>query len=245
MKSDRKTVLITGSSRGIGRAAALEFANYGCRIAINCRQSISQLQELKQTLEDTYQAECLALPCDVSDPLQAEKMFQIIEEHWGGVDILVNNAGISHIGLLQDMTPEQWNTLLTTNLSSVFYCSRLAIPHMIAARSGRIINISSIWGSRGASCEAAYSASKGGIHAFTKALAKELAPSHISVNAIACGAIDTDMNRFLSNEERAALEEEIPAGRFGTAEEAARLIVQTAFAPEYLTGQIIGLDGGW
>ena len=132
-----------------------------------------------------------------------------------------------------------------TNLSSVFFCCRAAVPWMVSRKSGRIINISSIWGTSGASCEAAYSASKSGVHGLTKALAKELAPSNIQVNAIACGVIDTEMNARLTPEERSALADEVPAGRFGTPEEAARLTLMLAEAPSYLTGQIIGLDGGF
>ena len=143
------------------------------------------------------------------------------------------------------MTDEEWRTVLDTNLSSAFYCCREAIPHMVSKKQGRIINISSMWGTSGASCEAAYSASKAGLDGLTRALAKELAPSNIQVNAIACGVIDTEMNGRLDREERAALEDEIPAGRFGTAEEAAGLVLMLAEAPSYLTGQVIGMDGGF
>ena len=160
-------------------------------------------------------------------------------------DIVVNNAGISHIGLLGDMTIEEWNHIISVNLTSVFSTSKLAIPHMLHQKSGKIINISSIWGNVGASCEVAYSACKGGINAFTRALAKELAPSNIQVNALACGAINTQMNDFLDEAERAALLEEIPAGRMGEASEAAEMIRLLAEAPAYLTGQVIAFDGGW
>ena len=148
-------------------------------------------------------------------------------------------------GLLMDMTDAQWDGILSANLSSVFYCCREAIPYMVSRHSGRIINISSMWGSAGASCEAAYSATKAGVDGLTKALAKELAPSGIPVNAIALGVIDTRMNAQLSSKEREALCQEIPAGRFGTPEEAAELIYQTALSPSYLTGQIIRMDGGF
>ena len=168
-----------------------------------------------------------------------------ILEQFGHVDVLVNNAGISRIGLFTEMKPEDWETVLRTNLTSVFNCCRLALPGMIREKSGRIINISSVWGCAGASCEAAYSAAKGGVNALTQALAKELAPSGISVNAIACGAIDTDMNASFSPEERASLEEEIPAGRFGSPEEVAMCVWKLCETPRYLTGQIIRVDGGW
>ena len=162
----------------------------------------------------------------------------------GGPDVLVNNAGISYIGLLTDMTDQDWEDILHSNLSSAFYCSRAALPYMVSQKSGKIINISSMWGRAGASCEAAYSASKAGLNGLTMALAKELAPSNIQVNAIACGVIDTVMNAGFSEEERRALMEEVPAGRFGTPEETADLVFDLAENHPYLTGQIIGLDGG-
>ena len=182
---------------------------------------------------------------DVSDYLYIEQLFDQITARFDGVDIVVNNAGISHIGLLGDMTIEEWNHIISVNLTSVFSTSKLAILHMLHQKSGKIINISSIWGNVGASCEVAYSACKGGINAFTRALAKELAPSNIQVNAIACGVIDTEMNACFSQEERRALEDDIPAGRFGNPEEVAALAVQLATGNEYLTGQIITLDGGF
>ena len=173
------------------------------------------------------------------------QMFEQIRSFCQGIDILINNAGISYIGLLSDMSFDNWEHLIHTNLSSVFSCCKCAIPYMVAQKSGKIINISSDWGICGASCEVAYSAAKGGVNAFTKALAKELAPSGIQVNAIACGVIDTQMNACFTAEEREALMNEIPAGRFGQPDEAASLALQLAAGSEYLTGQIITLDGGW
>jgi 3-oxoacyl-[acyl-carrier protein] reductase len=143
------------------------------------------------------------------------------------------------------MSVDEWQKVLNTNLSSAFYTCKYAVPLMLHAHSGRIINISSVWGNIGASMEAAYSASKGGLNSFTKAIAKELAPSNIQVNAIACGVIDTEMNQCFSEEERRVLRDEIPADRFGSAEEAAQMVVSLLNAPDYLTGQIITLDGGW
>ena len=161
------------------------------------------------------------------------------------LDVLVNNAGISYIGLLTDMTYEEWQQVLRTNLDSCFLTCRNALPGMIHRKKGKIINISSVWGNVGASMEVAYSASKGGVNSFTKALAKELGPSNIQVNAIACGVIDTDMNKCFSEEERQELIAEIPADRMGRAQEVAQLVVQLCTGNEYLTGQIITLDGGW
>ena len=164
---------------------------------------------------------------------------------FGGVDILINNAGISIIGLFQDLSRADWMRLMDTNVGSVYNCCHFAIPHMVHEKCGKIINISSVWGIAGASCEAAYSASKGAVNALTRALAKELAPSNIQVNAIACGVIDTDMNGFLSVEERTALEAEIPAGRFAQPEEVAEAVLQVIKMPTYLTGQVISMDGGY
>ena len=149
------------------------------------------------------------------------------------------------VGLLSDMSVEEWDKIIATNLSSVFYTSKCVIPSMVSHKSGHIIQISSVWGSVGASCEVAYSACKGGINSFTRALGKELAPSHIQVNAIACGCIDTSMNNCFSPEEKAELADEIPAGRFGEASEVAQMVVALLNTPEYLNAQIITLDGGW
>lgn len=240
-----KTVLITGASRGIGRAMAVAFAGAGYRLVITCANSREQLLSLKQELETQFHADVLTSIGDVSSYSYMQQLFSEIEERFGGVDVLLNNAGISHIGLLSDMTIEDWNRIVNTNLTSVFSSCKLAIPYMVHQKAGKIINISSVWGIAGASCEVAYSACKGGVNAFTKALAKELAPSNIQVNAIACGVIDTRMNACFSEEEREALAEEIPAGRFGLPEEVAALALQLAGGNDYLTGQIITLDGGW
>lgn len=240
-----KIVLITGASRGIGAAIAHRFAREGYSLIINCRNSINTLMELKETLQKTYHVPVLASVGNVGDADYVSRLFQEIKNEFGGVDVVINNAGISHIGLLTDTSFERWDDIIHINLSAAFYTSKLAIPYMLSKQAGKIINISSVWGNTGASCEVAYSASKGGLNSFTKALAKELAPSNIQVNAIACGCIDTAMNQCFSAEERAALEEEIPAGRFGTPEEVANLAYSLASDHNYLTGQIITLDGGW
>lgn len=240
----RKTVLITGASRGIGRACANAFAEAGYHVFINCKDSIDQLSFLKEQLQKNGYF-CETVPGDVGNAETVEHIFHKITEACGGLDVLVNNAGISYVGLLTDMSNQDWDHILHTNLSSVFYCSRAAIPHMVFQKSGKIINISSMWGRTGASCEAAYSATKAGVNGLTMALAKELAPSNIQVNAIACGVIDTEMNACFTDEERSILREEIPAGRFGTPEEVAALVLDLARQHTYLTGQIIGLDGGY
>lgn len=240
-----KVVLITGASRGIGKAITHRFAKEGFSLVINCSKSKESLFSLKKQLETTYHVPVLASVGNIGDSSYVSKLFKEIEETFGGVDVLINNAGISYIGLLTDMNFDEWDQLIHINLSAAFYTSKLAVPHMLSKHSGKIINISSVWGNVGASCEVAYSASKGGMNTFTKALAKELAPSNIQVNAIACGCIDTAMNQCFSAEERNKLEDEIPAGRFGTPEEVAELAFSLASNHNYLTGQIIALDGGW
>ncbi|NLK03394.1 MAG: SDR family oxidoreductase [Clostridiales bacterium] len=239
-----KVALVTGSSRGIGKAIALRFAKEGYNLVINGLKQEEKLLETKSQIE-ALGVSCLAFLGDMGDYDKVKELFQLSKKHFGSLDVLVNNAGISYVGLLTDMTLEDWNRVITTNLTSLYNCCSLAIPDMVNRKSGKIINISSVWGNIGASCEVAYSASKGGMNSFTKALAKELAPSNIQVNAIACGAIDTEMNHFLTDEDLLQLTEEIPTGRLGQANEVADLVYQLSQNNQYLTGQIIGLDGGW
>lgn len=241
----QKTVLVTGASRGIGRAIAVRFAQNDYHVFLNCYHSVSELEAVQQEINALPYGSCDICICDVGSSQSVKEMYEQIYKICDHLDVLVNNAGIAHIGLLSDMTDNEWTQLLNTNLSSVFFCSREAISKMVSKKSGKIINISSMWGTVGASCEAAYSATKAGIHGLTKALAKELAPSNIQVNAIACGAIETSMNAQLSAEEKSAFEEEIPAGRFGTPQEVADMVWNLVNSPSYLTGQIIGLDGGY
>lgn len=240
-----KTALITGASHGIGKAIAKKLARENCRLILNCHKSTGLLEDLCHQLESEFSTTVLPLAADVSRYEEVFSMFQTIQQRFGGIDFLINNAGKSQIGLLSDLTPQEWGSLMDTNLSSVFYCCKLAIPHMVAQQSGKIINISSVWGEVGASCEAAYAATKGGMNALTRSLAKELAPSHIQVNAIACGCIDTRMNSEFTPDERILLEEEIPLGRYGTPQEVAELVWSLLCSNEYLTGQVIRLDGGW
>lgn len=240
----KKVVLVTGASRGIGKAIAVKFAKKGYNVVINCAHREQELMQARKEIE-SYQVSCTAFLGDMGDFAQCEKLYQMIRKQYGTLDVLVNNAGVDYIGLLQDMSPEDWDRIIGTNLTSVFNCCKLAIPLMLASGQGKIVNISSIWGNVGASCEVAYSATKGGINAFTRALAKELAPSNIQVNAIACGAIDTEMNRWMDEDELIHLVDEIPTGRLGRAEEVADLAYHLGYKNAYLTGQVIGLDGGW
>ncbi len=237
-----KKVLITGASRGIGRDIAMSFAKDGCDLVLCCKNNIESLEELAREIIRDYGVKCSAYSCDVSDYEQVKELAQKA----GDIDILINNAGVAWIGLLTDMEVSDWRKVMGTNLDSLFYTCKAFVPGMVRNKSGRIINISSVWGSVGASCEVAYSASKGAVDSFTKALAKELAPSGISVNAVSCGVIDTDMNReHLSDEDLRDLEEEIPAGRMGKTSEVGELGVKISQSPIYMRGQIIKIDGGW
>ncbi len=233
--------LVTGASRGIGLAIAEELAKAGYHLYLTCRHSGDTLTELSESLTNTYKIPCRAIVADMGNPEDVTRVFSQIQD----LTLLVNNAGISYVGLLHEMSVEAWQEVMRVNLDSMFYCCRLAIPLMLRRHAGKIINISSVWGRVGASTEVAYSASKGGVDAFTRALAKELAPSNIQVNAIACGVIDTDMNRCFSAEDMALLREEIPADRIGQPQEAAQLLLSMVNGPDYLTGQVITLDGGW
>lgn len=237
----KKKALITGGSRGIGEAAARVLAREGYDLFLVCRNSEEKIKKIKIELEETYGIRCETMICDVSDPAQVEIMIK----QAGEIHVLINNAAISYVGLLTDMTLDQWQQVMDTNLNALFYICRLVIPQMVRRKEGKIVNVSSVWGNVGASMEVAYSTAKGGVNSFTRALAKELAPSGVQVNGAAFGVIDTDMNACFSKEEMEALREEIPADRIGSAMEAGEMIWQIINAPSYLTGQIITMDGGW
>ncbi len=241
----KKTALITGASRGIGKAIATALAAEGYHLALFCHNNIDLLNELAQELRDQFKVEVYTYSGDISDSGFTIPACDDALEKLGQVDVLVNNAGIAHIGLLTDMTLDQWDNMIGTNLSPLFYTAKAIVPAMVNRKSGNIINISSMWGTVGASCEVAYSATKGGVNSFTKALAKELAPNGITVNAITCGVVDTDMNGMLSDEEKAELAEEIPVGHFAAPSEIAEAVLSIIKAPSYMTGQIIGVDGGY
>jgi 3-oxoacyl-[acyl-carrier protein] reductase len=236
-----KTALVTGASRGIGAAVSEALADKGCNLVITALHHPETLERRARELSESYGVMVTPRVCDAGDPKQVEALFDAIPR----LDFLINNAGISITGLIQDLSPDEWDRLIRTNLSSCFYTARLAIPKFLAENTGAIVNISSVWGDVGAAAEAAYSASKGGVAAFTRALGKELAPSGIPVNAVACGFIDTAMNAAYSPEERDAIRDEIPADRFGTPEDVADTVVHLLEMPPYLTGQVVRLDGGW
>ena len=236
-------VLITGASGGIGRAVAIAFAKHKCNIIGCAKTNAKGLAETKKTIENTG-VKCYTSICDVTNEHAVIDFISSSTKEIGSVDILVNNAGISFIGLIQDMSIDEWNNVINTNLTSAFLMSKHIIPYMIKKQKGHIINISSVWGNIGASMEVAYSASKGGLNSFTKALAKELAPSNILVNAISPGFINTEMNKCFDNDELNAIFDEIPLGRGGEVDEVAEFVYKIARS-KYLTGQIITIDGGW
>lgn len=234
-----KTVLITGAGRGIGAACARKFAAEGCRVAINYNHSGEQAEALARELGG------IAVQADVADPVRVQKMVDTVLEKFCQLDILVCNAGVSHVGLLSDMTDREWRRLFAVNVDGVFHCCRAVIPHFVHHKSGRIVTVSSMWGQVGASCEAAYSASKAAVIGLTRALAKELGPSGISVNCVAPGVIDTDMNRALSEEDLEALKEETPLEQIGTAAQVADAVwFLSGGQSDFITGQVLGVNGG-
>ena len=223
--------LITGASSGIGRDIAKILSKKGYDLALVSRDE-EKLQNVKRELEkNNVKIEIYAMD------LSIEENCKNLHKKVKNIDILINNAGISIVGLFQELTRQEWDRIFNVNTGSLYNCCHFAVPDMIHNHCGKIINISSVWGVCGASCEVAYSATKGAVNAFTKALAKELAPSNIQVNAIACGAIDTDMNKFLTEDDMNSLIEEIPAGRLGSGEDVANLIYRLATEHDYLTGQ--------
>ena len=235
-----KTALITGASRGIGKAIAYLLAENGYNLYLTTLTNAEKLNQVKDELISRHRISVETFLCDVADVGAVQTLFT----HIPPLDVLINNAGQAYTGLLTEMPVNDWHRIIDTNLNSAFYTCREAVPAMVSKKSGKIINISSFWGEAGASLEVAYSASKAGLNGFTKALAKELAPSNIQINAIAPGLIDTDMNNNLTPADWAKLTDHIPLGRAGTPAEVAAMVLHIINAPAYLTGQVIRLDGG-
>ncbi|MBQ1852828.1 MAG: SDR family oxidoreductase [Lachnospiraceae bacterium] len=238
-----KTYLITGASGGIGSGIAKKLASEGCRLVLCGNKNSTALTETVQSLgEDAVVKTFLG---DLSNEAFVNRMVQESLREFGKIDGIVHAAGIASLGLMTDLSLTDWNDIFGANLTSAFLLSKALAPHFILRKEGKIILLSSVWGGRGASCEVAYSATKGGIDSFTKALAKELAPSGIAVNALAPGMVDTPMNGMLSEEEKEQIIDEIPACRMTTPEEVAEMVSLLLKAPSYLTGQVIGFNGGW
>ena len=235
-----KKVIVTGGSRGIGAEIVRRFIDEGADVSFLYHDSVEAAKDLARATG------AIPIRCDLADPYDAERAIQEAETAVKGVDILVNNAGIAVSGLLQDLSQKEWDRLLAVDLTSVFVCSRLLIPHMIRQGHGRIINVSSIWGMVGASCETAYSAVKAGVIGLTTALAKELGPSGITVNCVAPGVIDTDMMKSYDEETRRTLAEETPLGRLGTPRDVAETVLFLAGdGASFITGQVISPNGGF
>ena len=235
-----RCVLISGGDRGIGAAAAQAFYAAGYRVAVLYHQNAEAAAKLEQALPG-----CTVVQCDVASRASCELAFHTVEQALGHVDVLVCNAGIAQQKLFTDITPEEWQRMLDVNLSGAFHLCQLALPGMIHRKAGRILTVSSMWGQTGGSCEVHYSAAKAGLIGLTKALAKEEGPSGVTVNCVAPGVIDTDMMAAFTAEDKAALAEETPVGRLGSAAEVAALLVYLAGENAgYITGQVFGVNGG-
>lgn len=241
----KKTVLITGASRGIGRAAAEAFAKAGYDVAVNYNKSAEAAETLCRELEK-YSVKALPFQADIADKKAVNAMTNEIEKKLGGVSVLVNNAGIAEQALFTDITEKMWDRMFAVNVKGAYNCTQAVLPKMIHEKYGRIINISSMWGISGASCEVHYSAAKAALIGFTKALAKEVGLSGITVNCVAPGVIDTDMNGHLSPETISELKEETPLNRIGAPLDVAETVLFLASEKaSFITGQTISVDGGF
>lgn len=238
-----KTVIVTGGSRGIGAAIVKELAKENYNVVLNYNNSGEAAKQIQKELEE-QNIKIEIFKADVSKREEVKELVKFTLEKYKNIDVLINNAGIDQIKPFMDITDEDWNNIMQVNLNSVFYCSQEVLENMIHNKSGCIINISSIWGKIGASCEVHYSASKAAIDGLTKALAKEMGPSNIRVNSIAPGIIDTEMNKDLSKEDFNEIINQIPLGRIAKPEEIVKSI-KWLIEDEYVTGQIISVDGGW
>jgi len=240
-----KVAVITGASKGIGAGIATELAKLGANVVINYKSDKEGAAEVLGAVRDAGGIGSIAC-ADISLYQEAAELIDRAVEMYGKIDILVNNAGISKTGLFIDMDEKDWDDIMDVNLKGIYNCTHNALRHMLPQRSGSIVNISSIWGEVGASCEVIYSAAKGGVNSFTRALSKELAPNGIRVNAVSPGVIDTRMNSFLNQEEKETLECQIPMGYFGRCAQVAKVVAFLCLdSSDYVTGQIINVDGGF
>ena len=240
-----KTIVVTGASRGIGAEIAYLAARQGYNVVINYNKSEQKALELKSRIAG-FSKNCIAVKADISDKYQVDFLKKKTEEVFGGADILVNNAGISSFSVFTDITEELWDETFRVNVKGAFLASKAFLPYMIREKWGRIINISSVWGEHGSSCEVHYSASKAALCGFTKALAKELGPCNITVNCVTPGVIDTDMNRTLTNEDILQLKDQTPLCRIGKPYEVAESVLFLASEKaSFITGQILGVNGGF
>ena len=238
-----KTVIVTGGSRGIGAAIVKELAKEQYNIVLNYNNSEEAAKQIKEELEERN-IKIEIFKADVSKREEVKELVKFTLNKFKNIDVLINNAGIDQIKPFMDITEEEWNNIMQVNLNSVFYCSQEVLENMIHNKKGCIINISSIWGRIGASCEVHYSSSKAAIDGLTKALAKEMGPSNIRVNSIAPGIIETEMNKDLNGEDLKEIINQIPLGRIAKPEEIAKSI-KWLIEDEYVTGQVISVDGGW
>ena len=238
-----KVVVITGAARGIGRCIAEYLARKGYIVVADYNKSDKEAIQLKENLKKEN-IDIEIFRADVSDRAEVKELIEYTIRKYSKIDCIINNAGIDQIKMFSDITDEDWNSIINNNLNSVFYMCQEALKYMIHAKDGSIINISSIWGQVGASCESAYAVSKAGIDALTKSLAKELGPSNIRVNSIAPGFIDTDMNNNFTEKEKSEIIEEIPLQKIGKTLDVAKC-VEWLINDEYVTGQVIGVNGGW
>lgn len=240
----RKIALITGGSRGIGAACVRAFAKDGYSVIFLYKNSRDKAEALVQALR-AEGCDIAAYQCDVADPAQVKNVIADILRIYRRVDALINCAGIAHIGLFTDMTEDEWDYLFAVNVRSAFSVTKTVLPGMISRQNGAVVNVSSMWGEVGASCEVAYSATKAALIGLTKALAKEVGPSGVRVNCVTPGVIDTDMNAQLTEDDRVALADETPLGRSGTAEEVAKTILfLCGEGASFITGQVLGVSGG-
>ena len=238
-----KVVVVTGGSRGIGAEIVKKLAGDNYRVILNYNNSENEAKKVKEDLQKNN-INIEIFKADVSKREEVKELIDFVINKFGKIDVLINNAGISQAKLFTDLTDEDWNNMIQTNLTSVFYCTQEAIKNMISRKEGLIINISSIWGITGSSCEVHYSVAKAGIDGMTKALAKEVGPSNIRVNSIAPGIIDTDMNKAYTDEEIKDIIEDIPLNKTGKKVDIARC-VEWLIEDEYTTGQVISINGGW